>query len=49
MTTRNDLRRQGEAMRARLFGSDATSMQTVDAAPGFHDLLSETEFCCVGV
>ena len=44
MTTRNDLRRQGEAMRARLFGTDTTSMQTEDAAPGFHDLLSETEF-----
>ena len=42
MTTRNDLRRQGEAMRARLFGTD--SAQPGDLAPGFRDFLSETEF-----
>lgn len=41
MTTRTDLRAQGEAMRLRLFGSDAKSG---DGAPGFHDLMSETEF-----
>jgi len=41
MTTRDELRRQGEAMRTRLFGTDA---QTADLAPGFRDFLSETEF-----
>ena len=44
MTTRNDLRQQGEAMHARLFGTDLTNAQSEDAAPGFRDLLSETEF-----
>jgi 4-carboxymuconolactone decarboxylase len=44
MTTRNDLRQQGEAMRARLFGTDMTNAQAEDAAAGFRDLLSETEF-----
>ena len=44
MTTRNELRQQGEAMRARLFGTDTTNAQPEDAAPGFRDLLSETEF-----
>lgn len=41
MTSRGELRRQGEAMRVRLFGSDA---QHEDAARGFRDFLSETEF-----
>ena len=44
MTTRNDLRQQGEAMRARLFGTDSANAQPEDAAPGFRDFLSETEF-----
>jgi 4-carboxymuconolactone decarboxylase len=42
MTTRSDLRRQGEAMRLRLFGPDEAA-QTEPAA-GFRDLMSETEF-----
>jgi len=42
MTSRDDLRRQGEAMRVRLFGPDNTD--SGDAAPGFRDLMSETEF-----
>ena len=41
MTSRDDLRKQGETMRARVFGTDA---QSENAAPGFHDFLSETEF-----
>ena len=41
MTTRDELRRQGEAMRARLFGAAPSH---ADAAPGFRDLLAETEF-----
>jgi 4-carboxymuconolactone decarboxylase len=44
MTTRNELRQQGEAMRARLFGTDIPDPQARDAAPGFCDLMSETEF-----
>lgn len=40
MTTRKQLREQGEAMRTRLFGTDAAAQ----AAPGFRDLMSETEF-----
>jgi 4-carboxymuconolactone decarboxylase len=40
MTTRNALRQQGEAMRARLFGA----AQNDETAPGFHDFMSETEF-----
>ena len=44
MTTRNDLRRQGEAMRSRLFGADMAHTQAEDTAAGFRDLLSETEF-----
>ena len=41
MTTRKELRTQGEAMRVRLFGAD---VQREDTAPGFRDFLSETEF-----
>jgi 4-carboxymuconolactone decarboxylase len=44
MTTRNELRQQGEAMRARLFGTDIPDPQARDAALGFRDLMSETEF-----
>src|SRR5215510_10952417 len=44
MTTRTDLRQQGEAMRSRLFGTDMTDTQAEDTASGFRDLLSETEF-----
>lgn len=42
MTNREELRRQGEAMRRRLFGEDAGA--DVNPAPGFRDLMSETEF-----
>jgi len=42
MTTREELRRQGEAMRARLFGADVSGAES--AEPGFRDFLSETEF-----
>ena len=41
MSTRSELRQQGEAMRLRLFGSDA---KIGNATPGFYDLMSETEF-----
>lgn len=44
MTTRSELRQQGEAMRTRLFGAEATHFQRDDAAPGFRDFMSETEF-----
>lgn len=44
MTTRERLREQGEAMRARLFGSQPGSAPPEHAPPGFHDFLSETEF-----
>ena len=44
MTTRDHLRQQGEAMRARLFGTDSANAQSEDTAPGFRDFLSETEF-----
>lgn len=42
MTTRSELRQQGVAMRARLFGANASA--SGDGVPGFRDLLSETEF-----
>ncbi len=42
MTTRNELRLQGEAMRERLFGTEASA--NIDTAPGFRDLMSESEF-----
>ena len=44
MSTRDKLRQQGEAMRARLFGPDNPGGPLPDAAPGFRDFLSETEF-----
>jgi 4-carboxymuconolactone decarboxylase len=44
MTTREELRRQGEAMRARLFGTDPGAGPAPDLAPGFRDFLAETEF-----
>jgi 4-carboxymuconolactone decarboxylase len=44
MTTRDELRRQGEAMRMRLFGADASDTETVSTAPGLQDFLAETEF-----
>jgi 4-carboxymuconolactone decarboxylase len=44
MTSRDELRRQGEAMRERLFGTESSHTQPDDAAPGFRDLMSETEF-----
>ncbi len=44
MTTRDELRQQGEAMRARLFGTEAAGTPTEGATPGFRDFLSETEF-----
>jgi 4-carboxymuconolactone decarboxylase len=42
MTTRSELRQQGEAMRKRLFGTDAAA--DINPASGFRDLMSETEF-----
>ena len=44
MIDRDDLRRQGESMRVRLFGADARPTHAEEAAAGFRDLLSETEF-----
>ena len=44
MTTRNELRQQGEAMRERLFGAGASPTASTDGVPNFRDLLSETEF-----
>ena len=44
MTTRSELRQRGEAMRARLFGSDASATAASDAVANFRDLMSETEF-----
>ncbi len=41
MTTRSELRQQGEAMRARLFGAEQPQPE---AAPGFRDFMSEAEF-----
>lgn len=41
MTTRSELRAQGEAMRRRLFGTENVP---ASSAPGFDDFLSETEF-----
>ncbi|RPI47220.1 MAG: hypothetical protein EHM59_05245 [Betaproteobacteria bacterium] len=43
MSTRDDLRRQGEAMRVRLFGTEIGA-PAEDSAPGFRDFLAETEF-----
>ena len=44
MTTRSELRERGEAMRVRLFGTDAAAAAESDAVPHFRDLMSETEF-----
>lgn len=44
MNDRNDLRRKGESMRARLFGADARPTHAENTAAGFRDLLAETEF-----
>jgi 4-carboxymuconolactone decarboxylase len=44
MSTRDHLRRQGEAMRKRLFGPDSSGTQAASAASGLHDFLTETEF-----
>jgi 4-carboxymuconolactone decarboxylase len=44
MTTRQSLRAQGEAMRARLFGDDAGTVPAGSSAPAFLDFLLETEF-----
>lgn len=44
MTARHELRRQGEAMRARLFGAEANARAADELAPGWHDFQSETEF-----
>lgn len=44
MNTREALRRQGEDMRNRLFGSDAGAPERGDSAPGFRQLMSEAVF-----
>jgi 4-carboxymuconolactone decarboxylase len=44
MTTRETLRQQGEAMRARLFGHDAVAAERGDSAPGFRQLMSEAVY-----
>ena len=44
MTTRETLRQQGEAMRARLFGQDADAPERGDSAPGFRQLMSEVVY-----
>ncbi len=44
MTTREALRQQGEAMRARLFGQDAAAPDRGDSAPGFRQLMSEAVY-----
>ncbi|MPZ44927.1 MAG: hypothetical protein GEV05_16310 [Betaproteobacteria bacterium] len=44
MSTREELRRQGEAMRARLFAPGSAGTQADDAATGLRDFLTETEF-----
>jgi 4-carboxymuconolactone decarboxylase len=44
MTTRDQLRKQGQAMRARLFGTEANAGQSTELAPGFDEFLLETEF-----
>jgi 4-carboxymuconolactone decarboxylase len=44
MTTRSELRRQGEAMRQKLFGAQAARTNANQLAPGFGDFLDETEF-----
>ena len=44
MSTRDDLRREGEAMRERLFGPTVAHELQKNAAAGLRDFLSETEF-----
>jgi 4-carboxymuconolactone decarboxylase len=44
MTTRKELRQQGEAMRARLFGRDALASDPGESASGFRDLMSEAVY-----
>ena len=44
MTTREALRQQGEAMRARLFGQDAGAPERGDSTPGFRQLMSEVVY-----
>lgn len=44
MTTRLELRQRGIAMRARLFGTDASASANSDAVPNFRDFINETEF-----
>src|SRR5574340_1547921 len=44
MTTRETVRQQGEAMRARLFGAEAAAPERGDAAPGFRQLMSEVVY-----
>lgn len=44
MTTREALRQQGEAIRARLFRQDAGAPERDDSAPGFRQLMSEAVY-----
>lgn len=44
MTTRKELRQEGEAMRERLFGRQAAASEPGDSAPGFRDLMSEAVY-----
>ena len=44
MTTRDELRARGEAMRARLFGDDAAAPASGDGVPGFRRLISEVAY-----
>ena len=44
MTTREALRQEGEAIRARLFGQDASAPERGDSAPGFRQLMSEAVY-----
>ena len=44
MTTRQELRQRGIAMRARLFGTDASASANSDTVPNFRDFINETEF-----
>jgi 4-carboxymuconolactone decarboxylase len=44
MTTRTELRQRGEAMRTRLFGTDASASANSEAVANFRDFISETEF-----
>lgn len=44
MTTRKELRQQGEAVRATLFAQQAAARERSDCAPGFRDLMSEVAY-----